>query len=178
MHGWVLGRKPDGRGVAADVLDSHQPRLPYQESQNSKPSGPRSDRPSLLGGDPGGDEIDKLAARPNHPQGAVAGICDLGGQVDDPLQHHRQRQLGCKGESRLQERVLRVTCAGGRVTLASRDHRPYGRGATRGTLWPMKATKGFERILLATDGSEQADAAVEASIATARPVLVAERIKN
>ena len=42
----------------------------------------------------------------------------------------------------------------------------------------MKATKGFERILLATDGSEQADAAVEASIATARPVLVAERIKN
>jgi hypothetical protein len=80
--------------VASDVLDPHQHWFAYQEPKDPSPSRQGADGPSLLGGNPSRDEIDKLVACADHPQSPVAGIGDLHGQVDDPLQDHGQRQLG------------------------------------------------------------------------------------
>ena len=62
------------------------------------------------------------------------------------------------------------------VTPLCRALRPYGRRSTHGTLLYMNTAKGFKRILLATDGSEQAEAAIDAVIALGHGSSVQVRV--
>src|ERR1700674_3703412 len=57
---------------------------------------------------PGGDELHELASIADHADRPVTGIRNLGSEVDDALQHHRQRQLRREGEARLEQYVLAV----------------------------------------------------------------------
>jgi hypothetical protein len=60
------------------VLDEH--------AQDAAPVRDVADRRPDLVADPGGDELGDGAVAAQHPEGPVAGLGQLGGQLDDPLQ--------------------------------------------------------------------------------------------
>jgi len=65
-----------------------------------------------------------------------------------------------------------------RPPLTGRVFRPYGTGAGDGKLVAMTTPKRFERILLATDGSAAAQAAVDATIAIAKSPAAKVRVAH
>ena len=63
---------------------------------------------ALLLGDAGGDEIVDPAVHPQHAERPVAGIRDLDGQLNDPLQNRVEGQFGRQGQPRLEQHLVAV----------------------------------------------------------------------
>jgi hypothetical protein len=69
-----------------------------QHPQDAAADRDMADRGPLLPGHPGSDELGNGAVAAHDAQGAVTGAGEVGGQVDDALEHGRQRQLRGQGE--------------------------------------------------------------------------------
>jgi len=88
--------------VPAYVFDAHDPRLADEEPEQASPAWQGTDGSMLLGGDTCGDEIHQLAVVADHTESDVARVGDLGGEIDDSLQHHWQRELRGEGQASLE----------------------------------------------------------------------------
>jgi hypothetical protein len=79
--------------VVSKVLDSNRLRFAYEQPEDPAPARQLTDGPALLGGDACRDEVHKVAALADHPESAISGVGDFGGQIDYALKHYRKRKL-------------------------------------------------------------------------------------
>ena len=100
--------------MIGDVRDPDWLGFANQEPEHATPARQSADQPPLLGGNPSRHELHQLTGFSDDTQRSVACVCDLGGQVDDPLQHDRQRQLRGESEPRFEEYVLAIAATGHR----------------------------------------------------------------
>src|SRR5207302_7089972 len=84
MGGW-LGGKPTDTGWSAMLLSRTGLGSCMSRPSTPRPVGSGPDRTPLFGRDAGGHELDEAAAVPDHSKRSIAGIGDLGGQIDDSL---------------------------------------------------------------------------------------------
>ena len=89
---------PDGRSVGP-AMD--------EDAQDPVPDGQVSDRPTLLRRDAGRDEFGQPPLL-DDAERTVAGAGDLGGELDDALEHSRERELGCEHETGLDQLVTTI----------------------------------------------------------------------
>ena len=181
MHRRVIGWESDGSGMVCDVRDPDWSWLANQEPEHAAPARRGSDEPPLLGRNSSRDKLHQLTRLSDDSQRSVAGVCNLGGQVDDPLQHDRKRKLGCESEPGLEEHILAIAAMGHRRRMyACRAGRrigtidPSGSGllalvqpSERWKAVVMGTANGFKSILLATDGSPESSSAADAAISLA-----------
>ena len=140
-HGWVIGREADRFRMVSDVCDANGSRLMHEQTEDSTPPRQRSDRLSLARRDAGGDELLEITLRTEHAERPVAGVGDLGGQIDDSLQDDRQREFGREREPDFQEKVLPV------LWLAHRcESTPSHAGGQRRLLSPVGSSSLLVRV--------------------------------
>lgn len=103
-HGRVIRRKPHRAVVRRDVVQAQRPRVADQHPQDAAPTWQLPDRGVGLGVDAVGDEALELpAARVDDPERGIAGPGQLGGRLDEALEHRLERQLGAERDSGLDE---------------------------------------------------------------------------
>jgi hypothetical protein len=97
---WILGDigDPDRRSVGP-AMD--------EDAVDPVPNGEDSDRSTLLRRDAGRDELGQPPLL-DHAKRTVTGAGDLGGELDDALEHSRERELGCEHETGLDQLVTTI----------------------------------------------------------------------
>src|SRR5437773_5940764 len=93
VHRRVMGRESDRSGMVCDFSDADGSRFLDQKTEDPASSRQSANVASLPGRDASRNELNQLSATSNHPERSIAGVGDLGSQVDYSLQHHRQREL-------------------------------------------------------------------------------------
>jgi hypothetical protein len=98
----VLG-EPDRAQIIGDPVQPDRVRVVDQRSQQTLALGKVADLPGDLGVDAHVDELIQPAVRSDHTQRPVAGVHQLAGRLDDPVQNHCQVQFARDHPVRLQQ---------------------------------------------------------------------------
>ena len=78
-----------------------------EDAEDPVSDGEVADRSTLLRRDAGRDEFGQPPLL-DHAERTVAGAGDLGGELDDALEHCRERELGCEHETGLDQLVTTI----------------------------------------------------------------------
>jgi hypothetical protein len=113
-HRRVVRRQADRAGVLGDVVQPQGPGVVDQHAEDAAADRDVPDGRPLGGRHAGGDELGDDAVAAQHPEGAVAGPGEVGGQLDDALQGGRERQVGGEHEPGLQQALVPVMDRGHR----------------------------------------------------------------
>ena len=90
--------------MVADVLEPQRARILDQQAEDAAAAGRIADRAVRLGVDPGGDEaLELLPAVVEHADGRVARAGDLAGDVEQPMQHRVDVELGDEPPARIDQ---------------------------------------------------------------------------
>ena len=105
-HRRVVRREPEARRVLGEVGETQRAGIGDQQPEDAVALRLLTDRPVGVVVDPGDDELGEGAARRvEHAEGAVAGVDELAGGVDDALQGRGQVEVGPDGHHGVDEAV-------------------------------------------------------------------------
>ncbi len=104
-HGRVPGRESGRILVRRDVRKPQRVRILDQQPEQAASLGPVVDLRDLVGAEPDRDELDQLLPFADHAEGAVPGIHQLYGRLDDPAQHRLQVEPRADRDDRLEQSV-------------------------------------------------------------------------
>ena len=96
--------KADRAGIAGDVVQAQHLRLADHDAENSPAHRHVTDLPGLILVDPGREKaLERLARGRDHAESRVARAREVGGSLDQPLQHGVERELGGQQDPGLDE---------------------------------------------------------------------------
>ena len=104
LHRGMVRWEADRARVVGDVVQPQRLRVPNQDAEDAAPVRRVTDRGMRVGIDPGRQEpLQRLARSVDHAESCVAGVGDLGGRLDDPLQQRIERKLGAERDAGVDE---------------------------------------------------------------------------